>query len=170
MGVLVIAGGLAYYVFALNGSFFGWPSRPHSDSTTDLKPPTDEQIKNGQDVKKDTIDNGQSGEGKTNQQTTPTTPEQTLDISITSSNKTDQVFQVRTLINGIINDGTCSITLKQSSTTVTKSAKTQSLANSSTCQGFDIPLSELSKGPWAYTITVSDTENHEGSVNGTIDL
>lgn len=81
--------------------------------------------------------------------------EQESSVIITKTADTIEggVYRLRYLIN-TVGSGTCNLILKKGSATVTKNTNIQALANSSTCQGFDIPVSELSKGAWTASLNV----------------
>jgi len=159
--------GSIFYVFGLNGTILGWPNRKHNESTgTNLTPPTKQQVDSGNAVKKQTITKDQSS--KPNATTSTTTVPQSFTVTVSASGKTDQAFQVRVLIDKLMADGVCTISLQKDGATITKTAKTQALSSSSTCQGFDIPLSSLSSGAWGYTITVKDSDNTNSTVSGSI--
>jgi hypothetical protein len=50
------------------------------------------------------------------------------------------------------------LTLSKNGQTVTKTAAVQALASESTCQGFDIPTSELSPGTWSLTLHFENSQ------------
>jgi len=160
--VVLVAGLSLTYVYAFNGSIFGWNNRNESSDKiplTNLDKPTDEQIKAGDDIK-----NGNLNESNSNPDE-PSTPapqpggtKQSVEIFITAANQNSGILQVRTQISRVVNTGKCTITLTKLDKTVTKSVDTQALASTSTCKGFDIPVSELSAGSWNMTLTYeSDT-------------
>lgn len=103
--------------------------------------------------------------GPTAEQSNPTIDSQgsaqsdttdTLDVTITSANQNSGVLQVRSLVTPLIGVGTCALRLERSGyTSIVKTASTQNLSSSSTCQGFDIPIATLSSGAWAITLTVT---------------
>lgn len=158
--VLFIISGLATYIFAFNGSLFGWPERT-SDSTDqiDYNKPTNEQIQAGNDIKKEQIENNSKPSSGSNTDQSASTPlpspsgqKTSISMTITAANQNDTSFQIRSLISTVTNDGTCTLTLTQGTKTITKTAGVQAAANSSTCKGFDIPLGELSVGSWQAAI------------------
>lgn len=115
-----------------------------TESTIDYNPPTEEQKKAGEDIK------------KANQ----TTVSATFSALITSANVNNNIVQIRAIINGVISsDGICDLTLSNNDLIVTKSAPTYAGPSSSTCQGFDISRSELTSGTWSILLTV--TVNNE---------
>ncbi len=116
-------------------------------NTVNLKPPTKEQKKSGEQKKQESIEASQA----------PATTPQAADfaVTITAANQNGALFQVRSLITNLSNEGTCQLQMKKGESIIEKTVSTQALASSSTCKGFDIPLSELSDGTWNLKITVN---------------
>lgn len=86
-----------------------------------------------------------------------------VEVAITSTHQQSATFQIRTVIYSVQGSGTCTISLNRSGyTTVTQSADIQPLPTTSTCKGFDIPLSQLTAGSWLATLTFNNN-----SVSGT---
>ncbi len=161
---IVVAGILAaaVYVFALNGSIFGWPHRdkaPVSTQNINYEPPTTEQLNAGQEAKKNTVE-----QSETNPQN-----KDTLGVSITAANQNNPTFQIRILIDSVVGSGSCQLIMTKGSVNVTRSAGTQALASTSTCQGFDIPVSELSPGTWNVKITVT-TQSKTGTAERSVEV
>lgn len=151
---LLMAGALTY-IYGFNGSIFGW--KAVTSSTDPTSPPTSDQIEDGNQQKKDTINENQQNSGKPSTSKvgdTPNAGSQNLSVTITAANQNDTAFNVRSLINTITNSGDCTLTLTKDTDTVTRVANIQALANSSTCKGFDIPLTELSMGVWQLNLSV----------------
>ncbi|NTU72760.1 hypothetical protein HGB07_01125 [Candidatus Roizmanbacteria bacterium] len=115
------------------------------DNTTNvdsinLTPPSQEEQDNGNSAKKQSVETNDSGANNSLSSAT---------ISVTSSNQTDSYLQIRTQINRIESNGTCSLIMtKDSSNSIYRTVNTQALASTSTCMGFNIPLSDLSPGQW----------------------
>jgi len=115
----------------------------------------------------DTVDKGpvNNVDKTSNSSDTPPTPAPVPDgkstvsilMSAQSQDNESQLFRIRYNIAAVVTDGTCSLTLaKTGSQTVTKTSGTfQSGATTSTCQGFDIALSGLSKGIWNATLNLN---------------
>lgn len=125
----------------------------NNSTNIDYNEPTINQINAGNSVKS-------SGSSDTPPAPTeiPGSDKKSVQLMITSKNQTDTVFQIRALISAVENNGTCTLTLSNSNKTVTKTAKSQALSTTSTCQGFDVPISELSSGSWDVLIEYnSDT-------------
>jgi hypothetical protein len=135
-----------------------------------LNPPTQEEKQAGTSAKQQAVERDQAI--KNNDSTSTTNPSSSsLSVDITASNKTSSLIQIRVQINSIVNSGTCDITLTNGASSVHHSAAISPLASTSTCKGFDIPLSELSPGKWNYTITVKDTStNQTGAASGTVSI
>lgn len=75
--------------------------------------------------------------------------------SITAANQNGSTLQIRTLIETVSTKGTCVLTLEKDDKKVVRTAGIQALANSSTCKGFNEPVSNLSAGAWDATIDIS---------------
>lgn len=152
--VLVLALGAVIYVYAFNGSIFGWKKTPASDSSINYSPPTEEQKKAGENTKDASLNSSQEQKpNNTNETPAPPTPTQgsksNVSLVITAANQNPTSLQIRSEIGIVTSEGTCTLTLTKDSKTITKTANIQALPRISTCQGFDIPLSELSSGQWS---------------------
>jgi flagellar basal body-associated protein FliL len=156
--VLLIAAGLAY-VYLFNGNLLGW-KKSSNESSINYQPPTDSQKSAGEETKANSVNDSQSNSTKQDPGDTPATPPTTqpdgtskVEVSITAANQNGSVFQLRSIILAVVNTGTCSLTLTKGAAVVTKTAPVQASANSATCQGFDVPVSELSAGTWQATVS-----------------
>lgn len=154
VGIIVLLAGLSYYVFALNGNLFGWQFHKDDASSVNMDPPTTEQVKAGQDAKKETVEENQGKPGTGDDTPTPS-PSGALTVGFSAINQNDGKLQIRTMIEEILSSGQCNLTLTDGSKNVTKSAAVYPTASISTCQGFDIPVSELSNGTWNITVNVT---------------
>ncbi len=110
---------------------------------------------------------------KTNDKTTPTTlgedgkdtPKQYEGDSPNTSNSLTGVINYKSVVDGnltlrvtidqSLTSGTCSLKLTSAGKTVTRSASIITNPSSSTCEGFSVPVSELSSGQWTIEITVT---------------
>ena len=87
----------------------------------------------------------------------PNSNQQQVGVTITAAQPSGSQYLVRTVINAVSSTGTCTLTMeKPGSPTVTMSTGTQPLASTSTCKGFNVPLSSLSSGTWNLSIKFSD--------------
>lgn len=87
-------------------------------------------------------------------------PSQSSDkgLRITSTNINGGNLEVRTLLPVITNAGSCSVSATSSGNTAyTETVGVQALSSSSTCKGFDIPLSSLGAGTWTITVDYSNS-------------
>lgn len=73
---------------------------------------------------------------------------------------------IRTTINQTISSGSCEISLTNGSTTVTRTSGIIPNPSSSSCEGFDIPTSELGSGNWEITIKITSNDK-SGVLKGT---
>lgn len=119
-------------------------------------------------VNKDTSSNSSKENTPANRPSTASGKTVPIPMRITASSQNDSVYQIRTLIDQVVN-GTCTMTLTKATNKITKSATTQALAQASTCQGFDIPISELSTGTWQVSISL-EGPGITGITSGTIEI
>ena len=136
-----------------------------------LNPPTKEEQQAGTSAKQQAVDRDQAIKNSESSSASTPSSDSSLSVDITASNKTSSLMQIRVQINSIVNSGTCDITLTNGTSSVHHSVAVSPLASTSTCKGFDIPLSELSSGKWNYTITVKDaSSNQTGTASGTFSI
>jgi len=132
----------------------------NSPNLINYSSPSQYEIQDGSATKNSSINNSQSNNTTV---TTDTTKSSTRMI-ITALSQNGSTLQIRVQINTIEDTGVCTLTLlKSGSNSVEKSVSSQTLANTSTCKGFDIPTTELSPGTWQATITY-DSSKHSGSI------
>lgn len=91
-----------------------------------------------------------------------------LSGSITHLGKTDSHLRIRTAINQAISGGTCTLILTGPSTVRLTSGIIQN-PSSSSCEGFDIPLSRLGSGTWSIRIELS-SDSKTGLITGEVRL
>jgi len=175
--LILLVGAAFTYVYAFNGTLFGWSTTRKSDSVN-YGPPSQEEVSTGQDKKNETANNNQN---ESNNSTSPKTPEDstpitppaptsTIDITITSVNQNGAVLQVRTLIGKISSSGTCTAKLVRGTQVgYSASVSTQAYANSSTCKGFDIPITGIASGTWTLVIEFTD-KDAKGSTSQEVKL
>jgi cytoskeletal protein RodZ len=166
---LVIIGGFSAYALTR--------ITPPADSTaidTPYQPPTNEQKNAG-----DTTSNGtktdeeplpEKPKPQDKAPDTPPTAPSAIKVDITAANQNGDRLQVRTTI-ATLKNGTCTLTLSRSgSTTITKTAPTQTLSSYSTCQGFDIPTASIIKGEWQLTVIFTGGDNSKGSASKALSI
>lgn len=84
-----------------------------------------------------------------------TDPDTPLTVTFTNIGQQDTTLRVRATADALISGGTCTLTLTKNGTTITKTAPTFVTAHTSTCQGFDVPVGELSPGSWDVTLEMT---------------
>ena len=119
----------------------------------DYSPATTEQQQSGSQVK-----SSGSSDTPPAPTTIPGSDKKNVQIIITSANQNGTILQIRSQIGAVEDTGTCTLLLTSTGQTdITKTANAQALANTSTCQGFDVPTSELSNGLWHISISYSSS-------------
>lgn len=88
---------------------------------------------------------------------------------ITYSAVVGQNLVIRTSINQSLSIGTCQLTLSSSSKNITKSSNIVPNPSSSTCEGFDIPVSEIGSGSWNISIAIS-SGSQSGKLSGNVQI
>lgn len=84
---------------------------------------------------------------------------------------TDNNLVLRVTIDQTISSGTCALTLTDSSggRVVTRSAGIIQNPSSSTCEGFNVPVSELGSGTWKIEVGVNG-DNKTGAITGEVTI
>ncbi|MDB5177138.1 MAG: hypothetical protein JWN75_806 [Candidatus Saccharibacteria bacterium] len=163
MAVLVVLAVGGYFMYQHNQT-----SNTQSNGTNSIdygKASTD-QTTAGDQIKSNSV-KGNNTDTPPSPSTQPGSNKKVAEVSITAKNQTSQAYQIRFQIDALIENGTCTLTLTKGSTVVTKTASVQNLSNTSTCTGFDIPVSELSSGSWQLGLNV-DSPTITGVINSTI--
>ena len=134
-----------------------------TNSSSDKKTSSEEKPK---EAEKEDNDNG-----KTIKQNEGEDPNSSTSItgSLTSTNKSGDKLILRANIDQYLSSGTCSLKLENSGNVVEKTADIFPTASTSSCNGFDIPLSELSSGTWSIIISLSSGDK-VGEIKGEINL
>lgn len=168
---IALLAALSVYIVPLNGSLFGWrlntpiESEDRKVNDTNYDKPTTDELKIGQDIKSDSLKNEGEKPSSSEQQT-----KNTVSVTLTAANVYDGIVQIRALITPSVSDATCELQLKQGSTSKLYTTKTQALSSSSTCQGFNVPATDLGAGVWSILITVKDGQSSLGSVAGEVTI
>ncbi len=165
VGVVLIFGGVGAAIY-MNNSNGEQPAAESTTDTIDNNPPTDEQLEAAEEIKKEAAEKNESIDES------PIQDEESGEVGviITAAEQSSGQLMVRSLIQTVSNDGTCTLTLRKTDgTTVTKTAGVQASASSSTCKGFDVPLSELSPGEWRITVSYK-SDTLEGAAGHTVTI
>jgi len=168
VAIVIIGGGtVAAYVGKWG------PFSSSESSKVNLKPATKEQQETGEKIKQSNADNAVQNKPTGSDQPPAPVPQtngkSTVSVSITAANQNGTLLQVRSLIETVAN-GMCTLTLSRpGASVITKTADVQPLASSSTCQGFDIQTSGLSKGTWNMNLTFENS-TIKGNASRTVDI
>lgn len=158
--VLFIVLAAFIYVYEFNGSILGWNNnKDNTTSRTNLDRPTKAQKEAGDQAKKNTVEGTKPGSKNSDSPEVPTPQpngaKSNVDVNFTAASQNDDILQLRVLISTVENSGSCTLTLTKGSQSILKTSDTQAQANTSTCKGFDVPISELGPGSWQATIKYS---------------
>lgn len=161
LGSIIVACLLATGAMAITKT---GPFAPTTKSSAGVNAQDDTSKETPQDSTSDNTDTPDGSE-KTpveNEPSDPSLPSDAVAASITSANQNGNTLQIRTLIEAVNSSGNCKLTLNKDGVTRTYTAGTQAQASTSTCKGFDVPISDLSIGSWnvAIDINVDGKTNH----------
>lgn len=161
---MLVFGG--YSVFAVTQNI--WPFSAEKAENVDHNPPSDEQRQAGEEASRRAKEEPEPTSDLDPKQNDSSEGGDASDIaiSITSAEQQEGQLQIRTLIHSI-QSGSCALTLSSGGQTITRSADTHNMASSSTCMGFDIPLSTLTSGEWNITVEYQG-QDASGSATQTI--
>ncbi len=154
--VVALAATAAAYHYKLG------PFVSHKNNSINLAPPTSNQKAAGNNIKQSTLNQTHSGKESTSSDPSPApqpvvgSDKKSVGMDITATNQTDTTLQIRTLIQTVTNSGTCSLSMKSTQgATYTASVGVQAQSSTTTCKGFDIPLTYLTSDTWTISITFS---------------
>lgn len=154
--VAVLAGWLAVSAYLKSWPFESQRQINTENTSVNYDAPTEDQIEEGSQTKQEIIENSKPNEY------TPT--ESTAGVSITVAENNEGTFVVRTLIQAVTT-GTCTLQMTgPGSATYSETVNVQPMANTSTCQGFNIPMDKLMSGEWNIDLTFT---NADGSSSAT---
>lgn len=104
-------------------------------------------------------------------QTVENPPSQSNNVSgvISYKNVNDGQLILRTTINQALSSGSCTLTMKNRDKTLTKSADIVQNPSSSSCMGFNIPISELTSGSWTINIKIN-SGTLSGEINDIVNI
>lgn len=168
---LLVASSLVY-VYALKGNLFGWSASHPSNNSKSSTGTSSSPSKNNQSSTNNSSSNNtgstttptKNPETSTQPEVSPSQPSstQSVNMTIASTNQSASSYHIGVVIYYPTDSGTCTLTMtKAGSATVSQTVGVQALSTSSTCKGFDIPISSLNQGTWHATITFNGS-----SVNG----
>jgi hypothetical protein len=128
-----------------------------------LDKPSDDELKTGSDIKKGSVDQSNDGKQQTGSDPAPdpvpipSSNMKSVNMDITAANQNGGTLSIRALIQTVVSTGACKLTMTgPSGKTYSSSANVQALPSSATCQGFNVPVSELSPGSWKINLTFTN--------------
>lgn len=143
------------FVYALQNRTPGDSGQPTTSDDSKEKPATESDSPTPE-----TPPTGKTPESKSDTPPAPVPSSEGKDIvevAITSTAQNSTTLQIRTVIYSVQGSGTCTLSLARSGyETITQTAEIQPLPSTSTCKGFDIPLTQLAPGNWQATLTFSN--------------
>lgn len=150
--VLAVAGLSIFAWFSPDVPFFGiGKSEDGLNNTVDYDGPNAEQQDAGTKIKEDFVD--KKYQQDSSEETLVDTP---VDMSFSSVSQLSDRLSIRVIIQSNVMGGTCELTALQGDSVITKVVQTQIIGSYKTCQGFDIPLNELSSGSWKVSVAYID--------------
>lgn len=158
--LILLTGIAAAYYFKLG------PFSLNSQSSINFDKPTEDQLKAGADIKKNTVKQDQDSD-KVQPGSDPALAPQPIEGSdkksihaeITNTDQDDSSLRIRTLIQTVTNSGMCSLSMTgPDGQTLNFTSDIQALPSSSTCKGFTIPLNQLSPGVWTIHLDFNSSE------------
>jgi hypothetical protein len=162
---LVIALVVAVALIAVG--FFGFMYMkkigPFTQDTSGINygPATEEEQQTGDQIKEQNSKSGDATNTGSDPSPAPTPStdgsKPTVGVEITAANQSNGVLSIRTLVQTLSSGGTCSLSMAgPAGKTYSAVAESQTGPSTSTCKGFDVPVSSLSSGVWTITIQYED--------------
>ena len=93
--------------------------------------------------------------------------DETIDGYFTHKSISNDTLVLRVLIGELLSGGSCSLKIINGERAVTRQAPTINSATTASCEGFDIPVSELSSGLWTIQIEIT-ANNRLGTITDEI--
>jgi hypothetical protein len=159
--VLLVAGGVPAY----NRFFKDKTDTPPSEGVN-YRPPTEEEQDAGDKRKEEIVEEEQ------NQQPPPTDgTKKKATVIITDAGQYDGIIEVRSFISNHYQDGTCTITFKQGSHTLTKQTPARKDVSTTICLNPQIKRSEFpTAGTWQVTVTYESKDARGTSETQTLSI
>lgn len=159
---VLVGAGVWWYLNETNG-----PKREDTLTTEgiDYGPPSDEQKKTGDEIKRNNVD-VDAGDEKP-----ASSDKNTVTVTISSPDiESGQTLSVRAFIDRVIGDGTCTLQLtKTGSAAVVQKVGVQPMANTTACKLADIPTTDMAKGIWTVSVAY-ENKDQKGSAKKEITI
>lgn len=159
---LISAGVYAYFY---GNNIFGWTifSKKQA-SSQDNNPATREQIKNGENVKQNSM-NSKDLESGSDQPSAPlqqTDGRSLVEVNIISINSVESITKTSVMISSLDQDGTCTLTITNSKNEAifSDTVGVQAQASTSVCKGFTTPSSNLPSDTYTFKVSYVSGKNY----------
>lgn len=139
------------------------PSQPSSNPITDITPEKTEPETPSGEPKNEDFKTPVQNEGENPNES------ESLSGFITTSRVSGDQLIIRVSIDQYLSSGTCKIKLNSGSNSYSEQVAIVSAASTSTCEGFNIPLSKLSSGSWNFEIKLF-SDSKEGIITGEVEI
>lgn len=168
LAIVLLIIGLAFWYASANKLWFF----ADTNKSINYGPATEDEKKAGEDVKNSNA--GEQNKPTNPDQSPPTTPNNdgtnNVGVKITAANQDGMTFYVRALIQTVTSSGTCTLTMAgPSNKAYSATAAVQALPSTTTCAGFNIPVSSLAPGNWTVTVNFENS-NLKGSVSQEVSI
>jgi len=152
---------LAVLVVATTGAIVWLTNRgdaPSVSTTTERTMPAPGEVNLDPPTEEDKAEVEQNKDELAEQQEQPAPPAKTASVIITYAAQYDQSIEVAAYVSNVFEDGgTCKLTLKNGSKTITRESTGFADARSTTCPPFSVPRSEFSAGTWKATVSYNSS-------------
>lgn len=152
IAVILISGGIAAYM-AIDSQN---KADTQDINSVNYDPPTEQEISDGQNAKKDDYNNVETK----NNDDKNTTDEKLVDVGISYAGIFNENFEVRAFTNGVVEAGTCTVTITKNTNVIKGSSGAFIDASSTQCQPILIPKSQFESGTWLVEVTYSSPSTH----------
>jgi len=165
--VILILAICGYGLFAHHNSL--WPFLP-----TIIAPPTQPQEINSDKYASNSTNNDTDIPAKQTPKQYETPDDKTNAptssiVGTLNTNLTNNTLQIRVTVPQLLGTGHCTLTLTRGGDTLTKNAAVVNNPSTSSCGGWDVPLSNLSSGTWNIDVLITSGDK-SGHITGEVDI
>ncbi len=155
--IILVAGGTALLLQRRNNG----DSEKNPDSSINYTPPTKEEQAAGDQQKEKNVANN----NVTSQ------PASAVQVVISDASQYGSVIEVRALITNILEDGNCTVTLRNGNLIVTKTVGAFKDANTSQCSAADFSRDQFgNSGSWSVSVEYKSASGINGTTTGTVEI
>ena len=166
--VIVVCGCIAIYAYTAGNSLFS-SGQSSNEKQPESNRPAESKPSHKREVSESSPNYHEPEKNLPKQPESNVPPTNTITGSINYKNIANGKLILRTTINQALKSGSCVLTLTSGGRSVTKNTNIVQNPSSSSCAGFDVPLSELSPGRWDITITIT-SDGKSGTIGGVVSL